>query len=29
MLWDAGATIGFVENVWGVGYRLLPSLPEE
>jgi DNA-binding response OmpR family regulator len=26
---DAGATIGFVENVWGVGYRLLPSLPEE
>jgi DNA-binding response OmpR family regulator len=26
---EAGATTGFVENVWGVGYRLLPSLPEE
>ena len=26
---EAGSTAGFVENDWGVGYRLLPSLPEE
>ena len=26
---DAGSTAALVENVWGVGYRLLPSLPEE
>ncbi len=26
---EAGATAGLVENDWGVGYRLLPSLPEE
>ena len=25
---EAGATGGFVENDWGVGYKLLPSLPE-
>jgi DNA-binding response OmpR family regulator len=26
---EAGATSGFVENDWGVGYKLLPSLPDE
>ena len=26
---EAGSTAGLVENDWGVGYRLLPSLPEE
>ena len=26
---DAGATEGLVENDWGVGYKLLPSLSEE
>ena len=26
---EAGSLVGLVENVWGVGYRLLPSLPEE
>jgi DNA-binding response OmpR family regulator len=26
---EAGATAGLIENDWGVGYRLLPSLPEE
>jgi len=25
---DAGA-LGFVENVWGVGYRLFPEVPLE
>lgn len=25
----AGSTVGLVENEWGVGYRLLPSLPED
>jgi DNA-binding response OmpR family regulator len=26
---EAGSTAGLIENDWGVGYRLLPSLPEE
>jgi DNA-binding response OmpR family regulator len=26
---DAGAGVSLVENVWGVGYRLLGELPEE
>jgi DNA-binding response OmpR family regulator len=26
---DAGSLVALIENVWGVGYRLLPSLPEE
>ena len=26
---EAGSPVALVENVWGVGYRLLPSLPEE
>jgi DNA-binding response OmpR family regulator len=26
---DAGSVVALIENVWGVGYRLLPSLPEE
>jgi DNA-binding response OmpR family regulator len=26
---EAGSPMPLVENVWGVGYRLLPSLPEE
>ena len=26
---EAGSPVSLVENVWGVGYRLLPSLPEE
>jgi DNA-binding response OmpR family regulator len=26
---EAGSTAALIENVWGVGYRLLPSLPEE
>jgi len=25
---DAGAVVDLVENVWGVGYRLLPSFPD-
>jgi DNA-binding response OmpR family regulator len=26
---EAGSPVSLVENVWGVGYRLLPSAPEE
>ena len=26
---DAGSPVELVENHWGVGYRLLPSLPED
>jgi DNA-binding response OmpR family regulator len=26
---EAGSPVALVENVWGVGYRLLPTLPEE
>ena len=26
---EAGSPVALIENVWGVGYRLLPSLPEE
>jgi DNA-binding response OmpR family regulator len=26
---EAGSAVGLVENVWGVGYRLLPTLPED
>jgi DNA-binding response OmpR family regulator len=26
---EASAAVALIENVWGVGYRLLPSLPED
>ena len=26
---EAGAPVALVENVWGVGYRLLGTLPEQ
>jgi len=26
---EAGSPVALIENAWGVGYRLLPTLPEE